>query len=113
MHRINHFVGIKEDIKIYCVLCFENNEYIGIATEESIEVYGSWGYERKIDYENWQWKDYNLFKQFAVHDDYNKFTQEGSTGLELIEYANRYLTRQIEYTSEVFEDLLYETFGAI
>ncbi len=46
--RMWHFVGGKEISRVFAVLYINSVEYVGVATDDGIEVYGPDGYERRI-----------------------------------------------------------------
>ena len=63
-------MGIEEKNKIYVVLYMGGTrEYVGVGTDEGIEVFGAEGYERRIGYAEWEWREWGLVDKFEARED--------------------------------------------
>jgi hypothetical protein len=88
-------VGIEEKTKVYVVLYMGGSrEYVGVGTESGVEVFGVEGYERRIGYSEWEWREWGLVGRFECRQDFNG-VRNHNKGLEMIQFANRHTINQI------------------
>jgi hypothetical protein len=53
------------------------------------------GYERRIGYSEWEWREWGLVDKFEAREDYNSVKNGINKGLELVQFANRHIFNQI------------------